>query len=70
MRRLLNSTSRQLAIVCLYWLSIACFSSSQGPESEPAMFVMTKGEGAGDRADAIASQLMLPDENGEVPILV
>jgi hypothetical protein len=34
------------------------------------MFVMMEGEGAGERADAIANQVMLPDENGVVPSLV
>lgn len=34
------------------------------------MFVMMEGEGVGERADAIATQVMLPDENGVVPTLV
>lgn len=31
---------------------------------------MMEGEGVGERAEAIASQVMLPDENGVVPTLV
>jgi hypothetical protein len=34
------------------------------------MFVMLEGEGVGERAEAIASQVMLPDEDGVVPTLV
>lgn len=69
MRGLLSSVSRRIAVVCLGLLLLACFSS-QGSESEPAMFVMLEGEGAGERADAIADQVMLADENGVVPTLV
>lgn len=56
------------ALLCL--TLVAACERPATTEATPAEFVMMEGEGVGERAEAIASQVMLPDENGVVPTLV